>query len=422
MRDLVRGTIALMALAMMASGCSSADGDTVDPSTSSTASAIGTPIGEDTSRETPTTVPADGEPIRIGISGPFESQSLNLPEVRDAAQAAVDAANERGGLSGRPIELVACNDEMSPDGAAACGREFAEDASIVSVVGSTSVLGDAFLPMLEEAGLPDVGAYPTTPRHLTSEVVYPLQGGIFSAYAGDARMALDEGFEDIAIVYNDLPTAALVLAGIDSVFADAGIEPVAELPVAVTVPDVAPSVQEALRAEPDAVIVAFAQPMLSRMLQGFEQAGADVPLLIGSGDLNQDELLALGPAADGVLGTSPLPPSTTDDPVPAIRRFNDELDTFASGEVKRNAVALNAWAAVQLFIEAAQSADEISRDGIRAAIETFSAYETDGLTPPIDFTTTPTVQPRLFNGSVAPLRLAAGLYEYDGDFLDPYAP
>lgn len=404
-------------------------GNPASPSSGATATADGvatTPEASTSEGSTPTsgdTTGAEtaGEPIRVGISGPFESQSLNLPEVADAADAAIAAMNERGGVDGRPLELVTCNDAMNPDTAAQCGRQFAEDDSIVAVVGSTSILGQSFVPLLESAGIPDVGAYPTTPLHLTSPVVYPLQGGIFAAYAGSARLAVDNGHERIAVIYNDLPTAALVLDGIDSVLGPAGVEPVASLPVAVTTSDVAPAVQEIMRSDPDAVIVAFAQPLLSTMIQGFDQAGSDVPLFIASGDLSRDEILALGPAAEGVLGTSPLPPVTTEDPVDAIVRFNEEMDEYAPADAKRNAVALNAWAAVQLFVEAAGSAETIDRDGIRAAIEALDAYDSGGLTPPVDFTATPEIKPRLFNASVAPLTLGEGVYQYGGEFLDPYA-
>lgn len=409
-----RGTCAVVAALVAMAGCS--DTDTAEQDSRSDSEPVADTANSGDVGESASVT----DPIRIGISGPFESQTLNLPEVQLAAAAAVAAINERGGVDGRELELVPCNDSMNPDGAAGCARDFAEDDSMVAVVGSTSVLGAAFVPVLEEAGIPDVGAYPTTPLHLQSPVVYPLQGGIFSAYAGDARVALDEGMERVAVIYNDLPTAALILGGIDSVFSDAGVEPVASVPLAVTVSDVSSAVQETLRSQPDGIIVAFAQPMLSKLIQAFEQAGGDVPLLIGSGDLNEEELLALGSAADNVIGTSPLPPVTTDQPVAAVARFNEEMDEYAPG-AKRNAVALNAWAAVQLFAEAAESAEKIDREGIIAALDQLDAYDTEGLTPTIDFSATPTVEPRLFNTHVAPLRIADGLYEFGGTFLDPYS-
>jgi len=101
----------------------------------------------------------------IGLVAPFEGAQRELGyEVLVAVKIAVAEQNAAGGWFGRPIALVALNDEGEPAQAALAARELALDPSIVGVVGHWSPQTTAAaLPVYLEAGLrlviPSAGDY-----------------------------------------------------------------------------------------------------------------------------------------------------------------------------------------------------------------------------------------------------------------------
>ena len=76
--------------------------------------------------------PAQNGPIRIGLAGPF-SDPVGAP-MKLAAELAVEEINARGGLDGRPIELVARDDFANPDSAVYVATDL-KSAGVAAVVG-----------------------------------------------------------------------------------------------------------------------------------------------------------------------------------------------------------------------------------------------------------------------------------------------
>jgi branched-chain amino acid transport system substrate-binding protein len=72
------------------------------------------------------------EPIRIGLSGPF-SDPVGVPMKR-AAELAVEEINARGGVRGRPLELMARDDYADPDSAVFVATDLYE-GGVSAVIG-----------------------------------------------------------------------------------------------------------------------------------------------------------------------------------------------------------------------------------------------------------------------------------------------
>jgi branched-chain amino acid transport system substrate-binding protein len=133
-----RAIAALLALLMVAAvACAEDDGgESTDDDTSSGETSVNS---EDSEAATAhgleftggTEGEASGDPYRVG----FAHSSEFFPEGDTGAEAAVKWINaELGGVGGRPIELVPCS-ISTPEDAASCGAEFANDESIDLVIG-----------------------------------------------------------------------------------------------------------------------------------------------------------------------------------------------------------------------------------------------------------------------------------------------
>ncbi|WP_406206212.1 ABC transporter substrate-binding protein [Kitasatospora sp. NBC_01560] len=125
-------------------------------STGSAAGASGSPGGNPASD---TGVTATG--IRIGIvtslTSPVGSEVFSGP--RFGAQAFVQALNDRGGLHGRTVELVTCDDGGSGIGNQDCVHRLIDEAHVFAFV-SGSVLDYAGAPYVSGKGVPDIGGQP----------------------------------------------------------------------------------------------------------------------------------------------------------------------------------------------------------------------------------------------------------------------
>jgi branched-chain amino acid transport system substrate-binding protein len=79
--------------------------------------------------------PATGDPIVVAAN----SSLTFFPEAPEAVKAVFDEFNAAGGLNGRPIEYLVCDDKVDPAASAQCQKD-ALSAGAVAMVGSSSLL------------------------------------------------------------------------------------------------------------------------------------------------------------------------------------------------------------------------------------------------------------------------------------------
>ncbi|MEU7280528.1 ABC transporter substrate-binding protein [Streptomyces sp. NPDC045431] len=120
---------------------------------------------------------ADGPPIRIGIitsaTSPVGGAAFTGP--RDGAQAYFAALNARGGLDGRRVEVLTCDDGGSGVGNNACVHELVDEAKVFALV-ATTAFDYAGAPRVAAAGVPDIGGQPIGPAYDTYPHLYGIYG------------------------------------------------------------------------------------------------------------------------------------------------------------------------------------------------------------------------------------------------------
>lgn len=126
------------------------------------------------------------EPITVMTWAPQDTSATNKPGMPALALAYARWINSQGGINGRKLRVLNCNDRNDSVAAAKCA-ERAVDENVVAVVGSYSQYGDSFFPTLESAGIPYIGGYGVTASEFTSPLSYPVNGGQPSLLAGLGR-------------------------------------------------------------------------------------------------------------------------------------------------------------------------------------------------------------------------------------------
>ncbi|MFJ7149521.1 ABC transporter substrate-binding protein [Streptomyces sp. NPDC100445] len=154
------------------------------------------------------------DPIKVMTWAPQGTDATNKPGMPAMARAYARWIDAHGGIHGRRLQVLTCNDHNDSVGAAKCARR-AADEDVVAVVGSYSQFGDSFLAPLEGAGIPYIGGYGVTNDEFTGSMSYPVNGGQPALLAGLGE-ALADSCGTVALVRPDSIAGDQLPAMLDS--------------------------------------------------------------------------------------------------------------------------------------------------------------------------------------------------------------
>lgn len=220
---------------------------------------------------------ADGSEIKIGIINPEDGPAISQPEAREAAEAAVQYANENlGGIAGHKISTVVCKSKEDPASAGDCAQQMI-DEDVAAVVTLNTGNGDAIVPPLAQAGIPYTSYQGASGAELATPGTYLWTGGIAAILGAEAKYAAQNGVKSFAMFATD---NAAVIGAIqqmgDGAFGAAGID-FTVVPIPLGNPDSTPQVSAGLKDNPDAVGVVGDANMCGGVLKALSTVGADTP-------------------------------------------------------------------------------------------------------------------------------------------------
>jgi ABC-type branched-subunit amino acid transport system substrate-binding protein len=361
------------------------------------------------------TVANDGEPIRLMVTGPFSSPSYATPQTLAGAKAAASSINDSGGVDGRSIELVECDDNFDANKAAACAQR-AVDEGVTAVVGY-SAFSSAVAPILEQAQIAFVNSTVISPVDLQSPVYYPLQGGAPIGYYALAVSMVQNGASNLAIIRSDAATAEYTAGFAERGTADAEGTVTANVAAPIGSPDMAPYVETALRSNPDALFVVMGASDLTKVVNAARQAGFEGPIGGLAAALQSSTLEALGEngnnmAAAGNYMVSP----DGDDFVTDLAEYQPDFSSDDS-----NAEA--AWVGVTAIANVLAGEADTSASALIAALDETTDLNVGPMLPTIDLTAEspfPDEYPRLVNPTAVIFEVQDGHLVADGSFFNPF--
>jgi branched-chain amino acid transport system substrate-binding protein len=345
-----------------------------------------------------------GEPIRVMQIAQITDAATGTPtpEVLAGAEAAAASINAAGGIDGRPIEVVSCDDEADSNTAAECARE-AVSEGVVATVGNNTEHGDVVDPILEEAGIASIGPNPLQPADYASPIAFPISPGLPGTSAGTAywlaqndATSIGLGVIDVAgfpPIVQSFATQGVGAAGTDTTVSDA-------VPIPVQSPDYAP-LAESVSGGNDAVMMAFNADQAVRFLQALDAGGFD-GIVAGAGAMATEETLEEFPDLyEDVLFVSNYRP--LDAGGEGVETFLADMEEYAP-DARLSDFTIQGWLGVQalaLMIED-QGLTTIDAASVLAGMGSLESLDLFGFVPP--YTTTTEVMPaplnRLFNQSV----------------------
>ncbi|HUZ30116.1 MAG TPA: ABC transporter substrate-binding protein [Solirubrobacteraceae bacterium] len=319
-----------------------------------------------------------------------------VPQNEDGVLTAVAAINAAGGINGRPLQAIICDTKSDPNGAASCAHQAVSDG-VAALVGSETQLEANYLPIIEQAGIANIGIVPIGAPAFTSSTAFPLSSGTTASFSGQALELVDQGATKISLVAIDVPQATAFAPVINIGLKSKNLQLSGTVLVPSPSPDMASYVAAATRGGVNGIEVLLLSADAVKFVQAAHQAGVTAKI----GMITQDPeglIKALGPLADGIYMTSDskLLAQTSD---PAVAKYL--ADAKLAGKPASGRAMADGWAPVQLFQLAAKSATTIDAAGILAAMKALTNADV-GVYPPINYTQHITELPltHIFNDKV----------------------
>ncbi|MDB5742338.1 MAG: amino acid/amide transporter substrate-binding protein family [Polaromonas sp.] len=321
------------------------------------------------------------DPIKIGsvlsITGP--AGYLGEPELK-TLQMLVEDLNKKGGVLGRPLELVHYDDGSDASKANGFGKRLIEDDKVDLIVGGTTTGSTmSMVPLVEKAGVPFISLAGAV------VVIEPVKKFVFKTPHTD-RMAAEKVFDDmkkrgftkVALLSETSGFGQSGRKETEGVAGKYGIALVANETYGPKDTDMGPQLTK-IRNTPgvQAVFIFGLGQGPALATKGYKQLGITLPLYHAHGVASDEFLKLAGPAAEGVrLPTSALL-------APDKLAANDPQRPVAEGYAKAftarwktdvSAFGGYAYDGLSLAVDAIKRAGSTDKAKVRDAIESTKGF------------------------------------------------
>ncbi|WP_257004167.1 ABC transporter substrate-binding protein [Streptomyces sp. SA15] len=318
--------------------------------------------------------------------------------------------NDNGGIKGGPLKVITCNEKNDAAEAEKCAQQAVAE-KVVAVVGSYSLAGDRFMPILQKAGIPYIGGTGVSAAEFSNPLSFPVNGGTPVVFAAHGRQLVEEGCEKISGVRYDVAAAAIVSKFLTLGVTSAGGAPPKDLKVPVTATDLAPQVAAATKGSDCVSVILGTHSDL--FVTSYVQSGAKTKLGSVVGNLTPELAESTGGAGSPLEGSAitgyypPVSDAAWKDFVEATKGKDIDITSGANA---------TAWVAFKVFTEAAKKLPTISAEALVQELNTTSGIDTGGLTPALNWKTS-TALPikglnRIHNTTATELTIRDGKIEW----------
>jgi len=309
------------------------------------------------------------------------------------ARAIAAYVNAKGGIHGRKLQVLTCNERNDAVAVTACAQQ-AANAGAVAVVGSYSEEGSSFISALEADDIPYIGGYGITEDEYQSLMSFPVNGGLPALLAGSG-LQLAQSCERVRLVRPDSITGDQFPIFLDEGLEAAGKPDVDDILTRDDATDYTPVATEAVGDDKHSTCVsAVLGGKTATFFDALRRVGDEPPKVQLSsviGSVQQSVIDASGGAKSPLEGakiTSWYPPASD----PRWNEMKSVVSTYAFGDDAIDVAdpgAQTTWIAYQVFLDVVRKMGtkvKIDGDSVRRAMNATTGLSTGGLTPPLGWT------------------------------------
>ena len=248
--------------------------------------------------------------IVLGQSAAFSGPASALGEqFRIGAQLLFDRTNARGGINGRPVELLSLDDGYEPDRCAENTKKLI-DSGVFALFGYVGTpTGLAALPLATAARVPWVAPFTGAEalRSPFNRYAFHVRASYFDETAEIVKHLTFAGINRIAVMYQNDSYGKAGLEGVTRAMKPLGLEPVGLGTVERNTVEVAAAVKSIMAGKPDAIVQISAYRSCAAFIRAARKAGFHGNLynvsFVGTQALSKE----LGTDARGVVVSQVMP-------------------------------------------------------------------------------------------------------------------
>jgi branched-chain amino acid transport system substrate-binding protein len=323
---------------------------------------------------------AEGEPVKIGLVSDGATQAFDNTDELRAGQATAEFYNtHRGGIGGRPVELVTCEAKAEPATATDCANQFVEEGVVAVGLGQSAVAESIWEP-LHAAGIPTMfflasGEQIATDDQTSSIIANPLS----TFYGLPLSVAEDEGTDRIAFVVIDVPVALTTFESLGPQILDnAGLEwDLVTIPVGTA--DMTSQMREVADSGAGVVHVLGNDAFCIAAFQGLEAVGFEGEITTVAQCVTDATREAVpGEQLEGISLTANVALGAEDDET--FQLYQAVMDAFGDDvEDVNNPITMSAYTAVGALVTAMADVEgDITPESVNEAIKAMPESELPG--------------------------------------------
>ncbi len=344
-----------------------------------------------------------GDPIKIMVSAPVDTQLPPYPNIPGAAEVYEQWVNANGGVAGRPLEVITCDNKGDPNEGANCARQAVEE-SVVAVVGSFTFDASRIIPVLEEANIAWFGACcPLVAQEFSSPISFVLGSLLPGMGAGLGWKMAQDGCENPVNLVIDIPAGDVAFPAVQAAYAVGGGDPEAIRMVKIpAIPqDYSAQVAEATEGS-DCIAGGISDSNWAAWLPAMAAAGANQRLYGLQGNLNSKIVEQFPELTEGAVVSGSYPNIAG----PMWDDYRAALEEYDAPDLDWNSLAgLGTWAALTAFKIIVEGIDgDIDNNTFIDAANATTELDTGGMIGVLDLTQPYTgfggAFPRVFNRTV----------------------
>jgi len=312
---------------------------------------------------------ATGDPVKIGMVSDGATDAFdNTDELRSAEATAEYWNTHRGGVGGRPIEVVTCETGADPAGATDCANQLVEEEVVAVALSQSGVATEVWEP-LHAAGVPTMW-FQTSGQDIMvdTESSFVLINPLTGQFGPTIAVAESEGADQVAFVVINVPQA---LEGLEAmgpeVLGNAGLD-YDVIPIDPGTADMTVQMQQVVDSGAEVVQITGNDAFCIAAFNGLEAVGYDGAIAAISQCITDATREAVaGDILEGTAITSTVALKAADDPT--YQLYREVMDAYGEDvtDVDNN-TAMGAFAAM--------GALAISLEGISGDITPATVIET----------------------------------------------
>ncbi|MFT3865002.1 MAG: ABC transporter substrate-binding protein [Solirubrobacterales bacterium] len=349
-------------LALLVVGCggggSSSSSESTSASSESEAGGETEAAGEEAGGESGSVLgkedKATGKPIVVGMLN-LENGPVTFPQYKEATEAAIEYVNTyKGGIHGRPLELVECATDGQPATSTRCANQIVEKNPLF-IFGAADTGASGAFPVYERKGLAYIGGMPLTPTESNAENAATFISIAVADNAAAAAFAKETlGVKSAASINTSDTQGKYTGEIIQKSLEGAGLK-VNYINVSPSASDLTSPAAEAVTAGAELVYIQVPNAC-APMMKALESVGNTVPV-ISVGTCSAPSVLeAAGPAAEEVYFPEPVELLSNGSEQAEIT--SAAFDEWTSSEMPRETFSVEGFASVMNVWETLNEAPE----------------------------------------------------------------